>query len=199
MHERNPEVPPQERRMKIVKIQLELTPDELTNRDVKALIENLTSSVDVAILESQVAAPPNALDHGLEPALARWVDDIAGSNLENRSLVKEFLREALDSGNVSVDHGKSRQAQLGRNEYAMLRYTGPTDRGALAYLFPGGPRVEFRLPPDVAGSYDHARILPREASGERYMIAVDLTSLDAVAQAIDLIPEAINRLQTWNG
>lgn len=185
--------------MRIMRIVCEIEPEELSNPEVQALVRQFTSTGDVSVVgvsenEVQWEVPSGGLPH----ELSRWADD-STTNLGQRSLVKEFLQGALERGDIRHDFGNSREARNGQSDYVMMRFTGRTDRGALAYVYPRSSRVELRLPGGAAEGHSHARALPRTAEGERYMVGVDLTDLDAVRDAVSLLGDAIDQLATWAG
>ncbi len=186
--------------MRIMRIVCELEPGELSNPEVQAFLQQLTSTGDPVVVgvPDEEGGQRASVSDGLPHDLSTWVDNSTG-NLGQRSMVKEFLRVALERGDVRHDFGNSREARNGQSSYVMLRFTGRTDRGALAYVFPRSSRVELRLPGEATEGHTHARALPRTAEGERYMVAVDLTDLDSVRDAVNLVGDAIEQLGTWAG
>lgn len=117
--------------------------------------------------------------------------DGRGRDNPHLELVKDFVRQCRDFGDVETIPGTSSRTPDGLNTYLMLKHTNHK-YGAFAYVTPSSGAVGLRLDRKDAEECEYAIA---GASKDRYQVRVNLNSAEAVAEAVRLASEAYERVR----
>lgn len=115
-------------------------------------------------------------------AWERFVDEHAGDS-QYREHIVEFVRTCTDEWPEQVE------VRLGQNNSVWLRlHRRGVSRGGDVYVNASSARSNHRVPAERADSYQHA--YRRDAEGA-WQVSVNLTSPEAVRDAVELAREAL--------
>ncbi len=164
--------------MKVVAV--EGRPEEI------AKLQELTGFLQVSAVTVQNQA--SASKPTVPPALSEFVAQRSGAVY--RPYVERFVEDALGLGGVVASLGRSTKYKDGVTRYAMFHASGPRLHGAAAYLRPSNGRLVLRLPAKATTGHQFAYPI-RVGSAKQYHVGLQLTSEDAVDEAIDLLKQAL--------
>jgi hypothetical protein len=107
---------------------------------------------------------------------------------------RDFVERALARGDIVPDPGRTKANGGGLGNYLRLYRKGPRRLGAACYLKPGSSVAEFRLPKEAASGRKYAEVQDPN-SDSAYNVRVRLTSEEAISEGIELLKEAIGRIE----
>lgn len=165
--------------MKVVAI--EGRPEEI------AKLQELTGFLQLSAVTMQ--SPTNGSTPAVPPALSEFVAQRSGAVY--RPYIERFVEQALGLGGVVASLGRSTKYKDGVTRYAMFHASGPRLHGAAAYLRPSNGRLVLRLPAKATSGHQYAYPI-RVGSAKQYHVGLQLTSGDAVDEAIDLLQQALD-------
>ena len=171
---------------------LEGTPEEFAAMDAAAIDRILGRSGSTA--EAPVMPEGNENDDagwGLDRDLAAFVR--SRSQGGNTELFERYLAEVLSWGGTRSQVGRSKNTPDGKAHSVMIRAVPSHGFGAAAYVSPLRSRVIFRLQPEAADGFEHARV--HGTNGE-YRVAVPLVDEASLEDAYALLKLALDRIRT---
>ena len=171
--------------MKVIAV--EGSPDEISR------LQALTGFLQVSRFESN---PPNGSDGAVPEVLRQFVTQRSGATY--RPFIERFVEDALALDGVVASLGRSTKYKDGVTRYAMFHARGPRFHGAAAYLRPGNGRLVLRLPTKAAANLRFAYPI-RPDSKKNYHVGLQLTSSEAVHEAVELLKQALEGVRKPRG
>ena len=113
------------------------------------------------------------------------------SDPERRARVQHVARQLLALGDVEMQPGQSSKSRDRLGDYFMVKYSGRTEFGSAAYIYPSSGRVELRLEHEEAAGYQHAHLLQVQADNP-YKVATYLNSDEEVEETLRLLQRALD-------
>jgi hypothetical protein len=168
-------------------IAIDGTPEEL------AKFEELTGWVGSAQRSNGQGPDKGSINSALDAELVEFLRNRASGKVRFER-ARDFVERALALGDIEPDPGRSKGTKGGLGKYLRLYRKGPRRLGAACYLKPGSSLAEFRLPKEAAAGRKYAEV--RDPSSEStYNVRVYLTSEEAITEALELLSEAIRRIE----